>query len=565
MSLLLISCDNFKKQKKNSLIPFAQNEKYGYFDLTGKIIIKPQFAFASVFREDIALVKTLGYDGKWGYIDKKGKFIINAIYDNATIFNEGLAWVVSINNAPSVIDNKGKVKFTLMEAENVKLFSNGMAAFSRADSISTKWGFIDMRGKLIIDPQFREVGNFYDDICAVKNFEGKWGYINKTGKIIIKCQFDEVKRFFKGRAIITLRGKQGVINERGKLIINPKFKYIYADNDKYLIYGANGAGWCDKYGRFIINPQYEKAEIFGDNKLACIKISDKYGFIDVKGKIVISPQFDFATKFNGDLALVKIGDKYGLINESGTYVVNPQFSDVGLDFFYFLNDNYTNFSVKSDYLDTDEILKVIDIADPENFSFDDDFRKILKKANKSLNDFDEISGFNTIIENKMINKNASFRLAVIGKLIGMNPNNYEYYITKEKPKGFIYDISLSGKALNSAESIQKAFEKKIRSFKLIKKGYLDNSYTSVFRNHRNILVITNKNDLNNPMIYILNKNFGISTLLKKIVSRKVERNPYSLTVVKLPSSKTAEYYDIIGYSESIDVSSQFVDSVSVYN
>lgn len=62
--LLLASCSFFKSSKDIELIPYAQKEKYGYFDLEGKIVINPQFAYATAFREGIALVKATGDKGK---------------------------------------------------------------------------------------------------------------------------------------------------------------------------------------------------------------------------------------------------------------------------------------------------------------------------------------------------------------------------------------------------------------------------------------------------------------------------------------------------------------------
>ena len=69
---LLVGCSFFTSSKDIELIPYAQKDKYGYFNLEGKIVINPQFAFATAFREDLALVKTTGEKGKWGYIDESG-------------------------------------------------------------------------------------------------------------------------------------------------------------------------------------------------------------------------------------------------------------------------------------------------------------------------------------------------------------------------------------------------------------------------------------------------------------------------------------------------------------
>lgn len=47
-------------------------EKYGYIDKTGRVVIQPQFHFASSFSNGVAFV---AIDGKPGYIDKAGHYI----------------------------------------------------------------------------------------------------------------------------------------------------------------------------------------------------------------------------------------------------------------------------------------------------------------------------------------------------------------------------------------------------------------------------------------------------------------------------------------------------------
>ena len=519
--LLLVGCSFFKSSKDIKLIPYAQKDKYGYIDLEGKIVINPQFAYATAFRDDIALVQTTGESGKWGYIDESGKFIINATYKDATVFQEGLAWVVSDNTAPTAIDKKGEIKFTLKEAEEVRLFSEDLAAFSKVDSTNTLWGFVDKSGKQAINPQFYAVGNFKDGKCAVKNKEGKWGYIDKSGKIIISFQFDGASEFKNGKAVVRLDDKDGVIDQDGKYIINPQFKVAYSDGNKYLINLDDKWGWCDEEGKININPQFDDALFFAGSTLASIKSSDKWGYIDEEGKIMINPQFDAAFPFMNNVAIVKSGDKYGLIDKEGKYKVNPQFDNIGQDLFYYVfSDASTKSSINSDYLDTDKILKVINIDKPENLSFNDDFQTILNKTGKSLSDFSAYGDTHSIFENRTINNEATYGFGVMGKFIDYD-YNYNKIITNEKPTGFIYVISLSGKAHGKSESVQKAFEKKLNGYNLMKKGYINGNYTSVYKSSRNI-VVTSCSDSNTAIFHILNKEFDISGYLSKIVEKAEE-------------------------------------------
>lgn len=515
LSVLLVGCNFFNSSKKIELIPFLQKDKYGYFDLEGKIVINPQFQYASAFRNGIALVKTTGDEGKWGYIDKDGKFVINATYKDATVFQEGIAWVVSENSAPTAIDPKGEIKFTLKEAENVRLFSDELAAFSKPDSTSTIWGFVDKSGNQAVSPQFTEVGDFSDGKCAVKNKEGKWGFIDKSGKIIINYQFDSAEKFVDGKSIVYLDKKAGVIDEDGKYIINPQFQYAFIDEDKYLIYQDDKAGWCDDKGKFIINPQFTSASSFGKNKLTSVKSADKYGYIDEEGKIMINPQFDEASQFFGDVAIVKTADKYGLIDKEGKYVVNPQFEEIGYDLFAYLNDFSYKDSVTSDYLDVDAILKVVNVNNPENLTFNDSFQTILTKINKTMDDYSAYDDNNYVFRSKPINKSANYSFAFMGNIKQYDYWDSSYYMINGNPTGFFYTINLQGTAYGKTETIQKAFEKKLTGYTLMKKGYISGTYTSVYKCNKNY-VITASEYSNKVYFYILNPSFDIANYISRI-------------------------------------------------
>jgi hypothetical protein len=519
--MTIASCNMINSDKEIQLIPYVQNGKYGFFDMEGKIVINPQFEYATVFRENLALVKTTGENGKWGYIDNTGKFVINANYIDATVFKNGLAWVVSENSAPTAIEKNGEIKFVLKQANRVHLFSDDLAAFSVKDSVSNEnWGFVDKSGVQIINPQFREVGDFSGNLCAVKNKDGKWGYIDKSGKIVINYQFDNVEKFIDGKAIVYLDNKAGVIDNEGKYIINPQFSDAIADKKLILISQDKKFGWCDEDGKFVINPQFESAQPFNGGDLACIQSGDKYGFIDENAKIVINPQFDYATSFFGKVSLVKLGSKFGLIDKDGKYKVNPMFDGISMDFFeYLYNENSVKNTIETDFLDIDAIIKVINVENPENLSFNDGFNTIISKLNKTQEDFSAYNKNHTIFSSKKINSDASYSFALTGNVKAMSDDTYEFYITNEKPDSFDYTINLFGNAYGKAETFQKAFENKLKGFNLVKKGYAKGRYASVFKGPNSYVILWNLN-LSTPIISILKPNFDITYFLNQIKDKQ---------------------------------------------
>ena len=79
------------------------NQKYGYVDETGNVVIPFMYFDAGKFSEGLARVR---HGKKWSFIDKTGWGVFPDEYDGAGDFSEGLARVKS-NRKWGFINNKG--------------------------------------------------------------------------------------------------------------------------------------------------------------------------------------------------------------------------------------------------------------------------------------------------------------------------------------------------------------------------------------------------------------------------------------------------------------------------
>ncbi|MDE5572627.1 MAG: WG repeat-containing protein [Muribaculaceae bacterium] len=77
----------------DGLVRFVENQKFGYKDKDGNVIVKPQFFEATDFSEGLAAVKK-GKTSLWAYIDTAGKLVIPANFRQAKSFHDGLAAVL---------------------------------------------------------------------------------------------------------------------------------------------------------------------------------------------------------------------------------------------------------------------------------------------------------------------------------------------------------------------------------------------------------------------------------------------------------------------------------------
>jgi hypothetical protein len=175
-------------------------ERWGFIDTTGKVVIAPQFLGVGEFRQGLSVVEVSSsptgsrqdsrQDSKYGYIDRTGKLVIPATFSVAQAFNGDLAAVIPGGNADEVsltgyIDRQGK----MVIAPSEKLsglydngsFSEGLRQFKHND----RWGYVDQTGKIAIEARFDDAERFYQDRAKVR-IGKQWAYIDRAGKIIIQ-------------------------------------------------------------------------------------------------------------------------------------------------------------------------------------------------------------------------------------------------------------------------------------------------------------------------------------------------------------------------------------------
>jgi hypothetical protein len=296
------------------LASFGEYMKKGYIDELGNVVITPQFWDVQPFSEGLAAVNKRG---KWGFVNKAGKLVVPAQWDDAKPFHCGRAlvrrenstvwecidrdskflntgeWAIgdrfSENAAPafsngewSFIDTVGKPLFSNKFAR-IRSFSEGQAAAALNDSggASLRWGYINRKGKWVVEPVYREAGDFHEGLAAVAvdsvingKTTSRWGFIDRKGNVTVPCRYNEVFPFSEGLARVAF------------------FNYQKLDNKLF--------GFVGKDGVVVVSPQYTWANDFSEGYAAVAVEKSKelppgYGraiaFIDVTGKIKIPPRF----------------------------------------------------------------------------------------------------------------------------------------------------------------------------------------------------------------------------------------------------------------------------------
>ncbi len=203
----------------NDRVLAAYGAQYGYLNEKGELAIEPIYDAASDFRDGLAAVCV---QGQWGYVDVEGNLRIGMQYASATDFGDGLAAVWKEGNGYLLIDRNGRIKARLSLIPG-GAFSCGRMLVANGED---KLGYIDTKGKTVIEPIYDGADSFYEDLVAVQS-DGAWGYIDREGNWVVEPAFDDAWRFSEGYAPVLVDGLWGYIDREGNWAIEPQFEEAY--------------------------------------------------------------------------------------------------------------------------------------------------------------------------------------------------------------------------------------------------------------------------------------------------------------------------------------------------
>ncbi len=202
--------------------------KFGYINDKGKVVIPPEYSEASTFSEGYAFV--IRNDRKLVIINARGKEVaeVDAIADiddvyNCYPFSDGLARLFYDRSVCMFIDPSGKV--VVPARKEAAAFSESLAGCYVGDY----GGFIDKKGKMVINPMYEEIGFFHSGLALVLGPNEMYGYINKKGETVIHNQFDDCTSFYGDIAAVCPDNLWGIINKKGEYLVIPRFEKILLD------------------------------------------------------------------------------------------------------------------------------------------------------------------------------------------------------------------------------------------------------------------------------------------------------------------------------------------------
>ncbi|KFC23747.1 WG repeat-containing protein [Epilithonimonas lactis] len=253
-----------------SLRPFQIDSLFGYKNVSDKIVIKPQFQYASKFIYDYAVVAK---NEKFGIINSRNDQLIDYKYE----------FLMPLDSSEVLYGKRGKYfgEFLL-----------GVLTLKEEIKIQDIYSSIEKKNRLYIVQLDDSQIISKDENGAMRKMKSKYGLLDSDGKILIPCNYSNIT------------WKTSKILDVSKDL----------ETNDHALFNIEGKQITD-FGFMV----------FGDFKdgLAKARIDNKFGFIDENGKIIIPIKYDYCNEFEDGFSIIESNKKYGAINTKGKIIIEP--------------------------------------------------------------------------------------------------------------------------------------------------------------------------------------------------------------------------------------------------
>jgi len=255
---------------------------------------------------------------------------------------------------------------------------------------NNKWGVIDSKGDIIIEPTYdeaiiipdstkavfictydvnydnntyktkvlneknKEIITGYETVEALENYDssntlwyekdvlkvkkdGKYGLVDFKGKQIADCIYEEITTL-KGTSnslVTTKDAKKGLLDNTGAVILENSYKNIAAISEKYengyIVQAENGKYGVMNWNKTIaVETKYDAVKpIYSNGTYYAVQEGGKWKIVDTVGGSYLVGKYDDIKSINDDYAIIKKGSKYGVVSIlDGENVIATNYEDI---------------------------------------------------------------------------------------------------------------------------------------------------------------------------------------------------------------------------------------------
>jgi hypothetical protein len=313
--------------------------KQGFLSLDGKELISPTYNNLNqqsmgcngfIFTYD-------GGNGKSGIINKEGKKVGKAQYSTInTISFFGKYLIVGF-------DKKKKTKKGSKKNSEEEMYEWGYDY----ELPETKYGLIDMDGKLVMKAEFSDYSGGYDgENLLILKKKDEWFAYNEALQPVFPKAFTHIEAI-NGLYKVQLGGVDngygtpdggvfGIYDQNGREVIPVQYEDIeqigYDNSTGYIIKSSGKYGLCSPSGQILLDPTYSEISC-EDNMCIVSKYYEqseqtKMGLYNTDGnKEVVPTQYDHIESLNYNSSyLFKTNNKFGLMSPTGKIILPAKYN-----------------------------------------------------------------------------------------------------------------------------------------------------------------------------------------------------------------------------------------------
>lgn len=296
----------------DSITQFSEGRASAYneegvwvIDEKGKVLTSTPYSFIGEYQQGRALFQDTDEksgDPFYGYLDRDGGVIIPAIYQTATDFQDGVAVVQTKDGQFQLLSRDTSVLYKY-PYDYVGQYGQGMLAFREEGN--SKYGFINKKGDVLIEPSFDGVQPFSEGravINKVEDYTYSYGLIDQKGNILIEPTFSDINRLEEKRIALGkatnpdkpyLGSLYAIADLNGNLLSDYRYQAV-------LPYQQGYASAHDKDSTFFLNRDGKVAQklpvvpgqgtLRFQNSLIQANVDFQLTYLDRKGNVIWRPK-----------------------------------------------------------------------------------------------------------------------------------------------------------------------------------------------------------------------------------------------------------------------------------
>lgn len=262
-----------------------------------------------------------------------------------------------------VMDTKGNVIIEPNYEEMIVIPDSTKAVFICLENINYENGSYETK---VLNEKKEEIFGAYDKVEPIYNYDeagniwyeknilkvqkdGKYGLINLEGNQILDCTKDQIEEVKGTQSVFvtTQNGKKGVTDSLGKEIIENKYVEITSLTKQYengfIVKNEKGKYGVINYDKTVaLEEKYDEIKNVYGNNMYVVKETNAWKVVSNQGKVILENGFDEIMSIHGNELVMKKSGKYGIINTSKEELVPAIYENITyafLDYYIAKKDN----------------------------------------------------------------------------------------------------------------------------------------------------------------------------------------------------------------------------------